>query len=337
MLKYCISVYFLSYFGACREIIVEQAKFGEGMASFAISLGTIQTRMRTVRLDRLAMPVNILLVVWLAWQLAALSWEMFPDTLQMQDIPMSVDTVSTPSQRQGISVSDEKKLAGWHLFGVAGSNTNKEAQAAIARKQADMPDTRLNLKLRGVLASDDPNGAYAIVAEPGGVEKSYGIGDTLPGGARVSEVFEDRIILDRGGRFETLRLPEKKSNLNAGRVRHRSSARRSPAGLQNTAASFQKYRDEVKKNPGSLLKYVKATPARKNGKFIGFRVSPGKQRGALAELGLKSGDIVTSMNGVKIDSPENGMKAMQSLGKGSSINVSVLRDGETLSMNLTLP
>jgi hypothetical protein len=40
---------------------------------------------------------------------------------------------------------------------------------------------------------------------------------------------------------------------------------------------------------------------------------------------------------VDIDSPAKGMKAMQALGEGSSVNVTLLRKNEEVSMNLSLP
>jgi general secretion pathway protein C len=70
---------------------------------------------------------------------------------------------------------------------------------------------------------------------------------------------------------------------------------------------------------------------------VGFRLQAGPQRGALKELGLQPGDVVTAINGVQIDSPAKGMKAMQALGEGDSVNVTLLRGGQETSLSLTLP
>jgi general secretion pathway protein C len=63
----------------------------------------------------------------------------------------------------------------------------------------------------------------------------------------------------------------------------------------------------------------------------------GRERGALNELGLRPGDIVTSINGVQIDSPAKGMKAMQTLAEGDSVSVTLLRDGQESSLSLNVP
>jgi type II secretory pathway component PulC len=46
---------------------------------------------------------------------------------------------------------------------------------------------------------------------------------------------------------------------------------------------------------------------------------------------------VTSINGVQIDSPAKGMKAMQTLAEGDSVSVTLLRDGQESSLSLNVP
>ena len=75
---------------------------------------------------------------------------------------------------------------------------------------AEAPDTRLKLVLRGAFASDDRALSRAIIADPRGKEEHYSVGDALPGNAELSEVHPDKVILKRGGRFETLRLPDER-------------------------------------------------------------------------------------------------------------------------------
>ena len=76
-----------------------------------------------------------------------------------------------------------------------------------AAASANAPDTQMNLILKGVLAGGAKI-AFAIIAQgQGGAEDFYGIGDQVSG-AILREVHADRVILERNGRFETLRLPE---------------------------------------------------------------------------------------------------------------------------------
>ena len=295
------------------------------MVSLAIPRNAVQHWLRAGRFDKLPRIISYLLIILLAWQLAGLSWLLVPET--EMEAPPAVTAV-TPSSRQDNGV-DERQIASWHLFGVM------QADAPVEKtRPVDAPETRLKLTLHGVFASDDGHNARAIVGDPRGKEESYAVGDPLPGGAKLSEIHPDRIILERSGRFETLRLPKERSSANVS-----SSARTAPArvGQAGRVAAFNRYRNEIKKNPASFLTYVRAIPARQGGKFIGFTLQPGRKSGALQELGLQPGDIVTVINGVNIDSPAMGMKAMQALGEGDSVNVTLLRSGQPVSLSLRLP
>jgi hypothetical protein len=105
------------------------------MASLVFSPSALQHWLRPERSGQIARLFNVLLVAWLAWQLAKLGLQLFPD-------PESA------------------------------------APQALSR-----------------------------VGDPGGREAHYSIGDSLPGNARLAGIYADRIMLDRSGHYETLRLP----------------------------------------------------------------------------------------------------------------------------------
>ena len=297
------------------------------MVSLASPQSALQNWMQPERSGQLAKLVNLLLVIWLAWLLARLSWFIVPEPV-VELVPSPA--IVAPPQRNQPGV-DEHQIAAWHLFGVAGEEAPvKAVPVAVA------PETRLKLTLRGLFASDDSAGGRAIIGDPKGKEETYAVGDQVPGGAKLHEIYPDRVMLERNGRYETLKLPKDRSSVSSGPGRTTRSTGASASGGEQ-AAAFTKYRNEVKENPAALLNYVRATPARQNGQFIGFRLQAGKMRDAFNELGLKPGDIVTSINSVKIDSPAKGMKAMQALGEGESVNVTLLRGGQEVSMSLTLP
>jgi len=299
------------------------------MVSLTLPQSALQNWLRPERSGQVARLVNILLVIWLAWVLAGLSWLVLPepreDGASQPGLP-----VSAPVQPSKPRI-DERQIAAWHVFGEARDDKPAPKAAAV-----DAPDTSLKLNLRGVFASDDAAEARAIIADPRGKEDHYAVGDALPGGAKLSEIYRDRIILERNGRYETLRLPKERTSA----VLEGPGAGESPGALGGAgkAAAFTRYRNEIRQNPSAFMNYVRATPARgSDGKFVGFRLQAGPQRGALKELGLQPGDVVTAINGVQIDSPAKGMKAMQALGEGDNVNVTLLRGGQETSLSLTLP
>lgn len=116
-------------------------------------------------------------------------------------------------------------IAALHLFGRVAAAP--DATRALA--PAEAPETRLNVQLLGVLSSPDPVAARAIIASAGSPEKHYQVGDRLPAGAAIAEIRSDSVLLERNGRFETLRLRRDEHGVTAAVEPGGASGRPSPA------------------------------------------------------------------------------------------------------------
>jgi len=166
----------------------------------------------------------ILLVLLLARSLASLTWQLATPAPAIETtlppLPATVSPTGTPA-------NPASTLATRQLFG--------SANASGIEPVTDAPETRLDLKLVGVFASEDSS-ALAIIVSGRQPEAIYGIGDTLPGNATLRAVHADRVILERGGVLETLRLP--RSSLGGGM----SLEIRGNAATAPIASELQRYR-----------------------------------------------------------------------------------------------
>ncbi len=284
---------------------------------------------------RAVMVTNLILLLWLAYVLADLTWRLMPGPQQEAPPPLAGNvapaaTQSTPAGRWNI--------AQWHLFG---TKPRIQKPTPVAARPERLPETRLNLVLRGVYASEDPRAAGAILSEPSGKQGFYRVGARLPGGAVLKEVHADHIILERRGRLETLRLPKEKINgaQRNGRQASPSSAVRRTARTAvsaNRVPTLREFRDLVVKDPQRLTDIVQMSPYSKGGRFIGYRIRPGKNKALFDRLGLRSGDIVTSINGIAIDSPTNGLSVLNSLATARQVGIEVERNGVRQTLQLDL-
>ena len=94
---------------------------------------------------------------------------------------------------------DSTSIAEWHLFGdLPPEQVNLQA----------LPETILSLELNGVILNENPQASIAIILVAGGQEDFYAIGDSVPGGATIYDIFSDRVILQRDNRLELLALPD---------------------------------------------------------------------------------------------------------------------------------
>jgi general secretion pathway protein C len=251
--------------------------------------------------------VTAVLVLGIAYQLASITWLLVPSA------PQTIVPVARPSGGPAPAASsDLDGLKSSHLFGEA-----HEQQTPAIETAVDAPETTLSLALTGILAGDNPQ---AIISPNRGPEKTYHVGDTIDNadGATLYSVEADRVLLNRGGRLETLRLPEQLS----------SAAPRPAASLAPPAAQPNgSLRQVISENASRLTDIVRLAPHVQEGKVVGFRVNPGKDRATFDALGLQPGDVVTDINGTVLNDPSQGLQVFESLGETTQANVTVLRDG----------
>lgn len=272
------------------------------------------------------MVINILLVVWIASRLASLTWDLLAPADTATEVEATVDTAAPAANpdRQLIT-----QLPSWHLMGEAA----RAPQPTRTATPVDAPETRLKLILRGALASNDPDNARAIIADPRGKEEQYAIGDRVPGNAELSEVHPDRVILKRNGRYETLRLPKTQKRGNT--VASRTVSSRSMDTPQQRLANA---RQQLKQSPKKLGNLIRATPKRgEDGKTVGYVLSPGRDPELFAQVGLQPGDVAIQINEIKLDNPSNSARALKSMQGGDSVTVTVLRDDQEQVISLDWP
>ena len=150
---------------------------------------------------RLPGVVSIVLVIAIGWYLARLLWVFVPqdNDFDWSKRAPSGSSVTITETSTGVNFGN---IVSAHLFGEAGAEP-LEPQGNVI----DAPETRLNLKLRGTIAAGDEKYAHAIIGDGKGEDGVYFIKDSVPGGAVLHEIYPDRVILNRAGALETLRLP----------------------------------------------------------------------------------------------------------------------------------
>jgi general secretion pathway protein C len=262
-----------------------------------------------------------LLLVVVAWYLARLIWAFVP--LYSEFDWTARPQYATHIMPKGDSVRiDFPAIANAHLFGEAGAEPINTA--------IDAPETQLNLQLRGTIAAGDETMAHAIIADGDGKDKVFFINDTLPGGAVLHEVYTDRVILNRGGVLETLRLPRTSKSLG-------SQPMPSPIpafGDENPVAEADAMQQMMQADPASFTDILRPQPYMPNGELKGYRVYPGRDRRRFAALGLRPGDLVTAINGQALDNLQSGMEVFRNLGGAAQIAVTIERNGSPMTLTL---
>lgn len=262
--------------------------------------------------------VAAVLVVLLAWQAVQLVWTILGTGKVPSGPAGGSASVATPPTGPSYSIG---QIVNAHLFGVAGATDAQETDPnAVAA-------TNLNLVLAGTIAESDPEKGYAIIGDSAATARVYGVGRTIPGGAKLHSVYTDRVILDRNGKLEALLLPKKFTGGSAAPPPRATGMAPDPMlgeRLQNLAAQ----------NPSAITEIIRPQPVFANGQQRGYRVYPGRNREQFARLGLMPGDLVTAINGTPLDDPARGMEILQSMNSATQVTVTVERNGQSTQVNI---
>jgi general secretion pathway protein C len=203
-----------------------------------------------------------------------------------------------------------------HLFGQASAPASQDAPLSASQ-----------LVLAGVISRPDPRQGMAIIGASVAVAKLYAVGASLGAGLNLHSVYPDRVLLDRGGTLETLLLPKK------------LAATPTPVAATPANTPGQRLATLVQNSDGGLLGgLVRAQPVFNAGKLSGYRIFPGGRTSvaSFTQLGLRSGDMITGVNGSSLDDPSRAEQVLQTLSSASSATLSILRNGVAQEINVNL-
>jgi S1-C subfamily serine protease len=82
------------------------------------------------------------------------------------------------------------------------------------------------------------------------------------------------------------------------------------------------------RNPATLFSQARILPKYVDGQMVGVQLNAIKPGSLFHEIGIKDGDVIKELNGIKIDSPEQSAKILLEFVDAKSFNVVVDRDDQ---------
>lgn len=187
-----------------------------------------------------------------------------------------------------------------------------------------VPLTRLDLTLRGLLATDDPKTALAIIQNSTNDEQFFSIGDEVFGLATLKDIQHDRVILQRNGHNEILKLSTERS---ASAVPTQEIEKTPPHNKQLTAPVEADHKAllEAASNPWQVIQWA---PVMNGSKITGMKLVAEEEQEFLNRYGLELGDVITSINGHTLKTRDGLAMALKAVADGEGLLFGVQR-GET--------
>ena len=184
------------------------------------------------------------------------------------------------------------------------------------------------------------------------------MGDTLPAGRRVSlhRVLADRVIIDNQGNFESLLLYDDASTQTAAQPRRRKGAaaqkvpsagrksaklepspRRTSVGRPPVTRSASLLGASTSERVATLTNTVRISPSVNAGnQIIGYKIAPADNAKLFEQLGLRSGDLLTHVNGVEVGSISNVLEVYRIINRAEVADFTVVREGAEQSLRIDL-
>lgn len=282
---------------------------------------------RRVPLKYWRMAVLALAFIWICHNLAALVWYLVPNP----ELPVSQVTPkagrTTAAPGRTVDIASVQAL---DLFG----NVPAQPVEPQPAQQQQLERTRLNLELQGIIAANDPGKSWAIIG-PGENQKLYKVGDPLDGtsGVKVADIQSLKVIINNNGNLEELWLYGEDGMNVASSNNYTPPPSNNNAPAPEVATAISRDQIEQAKNIGDVVRFMVAT---ENGRMIGYKVRPGRKRELFDMVGLKTDDIVVSVNGIEVNEPQKVREVYQALKNATEANLQVLRDGSTHSIQISM-
>jgi general secretion pathway protein C len=270
------------------------------------------------RLSRaLANIILVALVVYLSSSAAKLTWLYAWSDRPVPDVPAQLG--GQPGAQNRVP---QASIAGYEFFG------RPEQQAGVAEVvRRSAPETGLRLRLEGVLIGQRPEDSGAIVAGSNGETEYYRVGETLPGNAELAEVESDRILIRRGGRYESLAFEEQLD----------SSVMVADAAVQ-AAESPDDFlagaRQQLDAEGAAALAAYGLRPADDSG-ASGY-VYDGSNP-MLNAVNLRQGDVITAINGQRLGDVEQDKSLLEDWRSQAQLDIEIERDGSILTVSYAIP
>ena len=156
------------------------------------------------------------------------------------------------------------------------------------------------------------------------------MGDTVQN-ATVKMILREKVILSVNGKDEILEIEHARSL--AGSRGPYKTVRKSRR--QNITLKRSQIESSVK-NVNELMKQVKIRPHTENGQAAGLMLSSIQRGSIFRRMGLRSGDVITGVNGNSLVSVDDALKLYENMKSSSNMSIEIKRRGRNRTIDYNI-
>lgn len=200
--------------------------------------------------------------------------------------------------------------------------------------------------------------SYAIMSHSGGDQQMYSEGESIAEDVKVLEIFSDKVVVENRGVKQEIFLADGKSmaSVDTPATKLPSASRQqarprtlpgkavsasiaagqqqsTPAGMSDPRRGgenlgqrdLRKLREDVINDASILSQYSAPEPLLMDGTVKGFRLHLSNRLRLLYQVGFRPGDVVTELNGVRLNDPATVQQALYNFIGSDQMSISVMR------------
>lgn len=232
-----------------------------------------------------------------------------------------------------------------NIFNLKGLLPDKESNE-IMQCSSDPLKSELPYKISGIIFGGTSENSLVML--DGGMKNIFKQGDLLPQGGILNSIEKNRILIvinNNCPEYIDLIYPSLQNSRNSRNSRNSSTSSKSDnfykeEGFErdgnNTTASKQWVNNILTNNFSKTLEEAKATPNVVGGQIKGFVITNITQGSVYSKIGLKDGDVVSSINGIELNDAARAIQTLNAMRSESTIELQIIRGGQPLTFKVNI-
>ncbi len=175
--------------------------------------------------------------------------------------------------------------------------------------------------------------------ETGDGDRIVRIGQDIDG-HKVMAIYRERLVLASGGRFGCVDLDDPKSKRRTPSRRPITSRSKASDDIKDGVKKVGKNTYEIDRGMlneqlddlGKLSRQARVIPHYRDGKPQGFKIVGVRPGSLYSHIGVRSGDVLKSVNGEEVTSPTKALELYEQLKNSDNVNLEVERRGRPTNL-----
>ena len=218
------------------------------------------------------------------------------------------------------------------------------------------PKCNNSLRLVGsVMSPRDPQWSFAAISAGGdGKTMLYREGSVLDGSRIVAVYPSSVVVTSAAGACQLLMFEEEDPNAIPKKKTPDKPAASRRANPRNAGLSDEELNEGIEKisdtkfviqrsvvdkvlaNQGSLMKAARVIPHEEDGRVVGMRLYGIRRNSLLGRLGVRNGDMLRTINGFDMTSPDTALEAYTRLRTADSLTLAIKRQNKDMTIEYNI-